>query len=71
MHRFIGSQDTTSSSDVGFYSRYAQKWRHFMQINVKNWTVVAGSVDFLNLSRNSLSEKLLLYSKFFFENQIW
>ena len=25
----------------------------------------------LNLSRNSLTEKVLLYCKFFFENHIW
>ena len=24
-----------SSSDVGFYSRYVKKWRHFMQIRRK------------------------------------
>ena len=37
--------------DVGFYSRYVKKWRHFMQIRCKgkNWTAVAGSVDFFKL----------------------
>ena len=40
-----------------------------LDVHVKNRTAVAGSVDLL--SRTSLTEKVLLYSKFFFENQTW
>ena len=40
-----------------------------LNVNVKNQTAVAGSVDFLDLSRNSSKENVLLYCKFYFENQ--
>ena len=52
----------TSENDVTLYK---------LNVDVKNRTAVACSVDFVNLSRNSLTEKVLLYCKFFFENQIW
>ena len=34
-----------------------------LDVNVQNRMAVAGSVGFFNLSRNSLKEKVLLYSK--------
>ena len=60
---------------------YVVKWRWFLQpitsknditlckldVNVKNRTVVTS----LNLSRNSLKEKVLLYSKFHLKIQMW
>ena len=44
-----------------------------LDINIKNRTAVAGTVasTSVNLRRNSLKEKVLLNSKFFFENQMW
>ena len=42
-----------------------------IDVNVKNRTAVAGSVDSLNLSKNPLKEKVLFHSKFFIENQMW
>ena len=70
----IGSHVSTSSSDVGFF--IAATSEHDvtlckLDVNVKNRTAVAGSVDSLNLSRNPLKEKVLFRSKFYFENQMW
>ena len=42
-----------------------------LDVNVKNRTAVAGSVDFFKLNRNPLKEKVLFHSKFYFENQMW
>ena len=42
-----------------------------LNVNVKNRTAVAGSSTSLNLSRNSLKEKVLLFSKFYVKNQMW
>ena len=41
-----------------------------LDVDIKNQMVVIGSIRFLNLSRNFLKEKVVLYSKFF-ENQMW
>ena len=43
-----------------------KKWSHFMQIRRKRKEPNGG-----RLSRNSFKEKLVLYSKFCFENQMW
>ena len=40
-------------------------------VNVMNRAAVAGSVDFFKLESKLLNGKMLLYSKFFFENQMW
>ena len=47
----IGSHVSTSSSDVGFYSRYVKNDVTLckLDVNVKNRTAVAGSVDFFKL----------------------
>ena len=64
---------STSSSDVDLYSRYVKKDVTLckLDVNVKNRTAVDGASTSSNLSRKSLKEKVLLYSKFFFENQMW
>ena len=42
-----------------------------LDVNVKNRTAVAGSIGFfLNLSRNSLKDKVFYYSRLCFENQM-
>ena len=41
-----------------------------LDVNVKNRTAVAGSVDLFKLELKLFKGKMLLYSKFYFENQM-
>ena len=69
MHVYIGSHVSTSSNDDGFTADDVKSDVTLckLDVNVKNRTAVSGSV----LSRNTLKEKVLLYSKFYFGNQMW
>ena len=42
-----------------------------LDVNVKYERRSLVASTSLNLSRNSLTENMFLYSKFFFENQMW
>ena len=42
-----------------------------LDVNAKNRTAVTGRILSLTLSRNSLKEIVVLYSEFYFENQMW
>ena len=42
-----------------------------LDVNVKNRMAMLVALASLNLNRNALKEKVLLYSKFYFENQMW
>ena len=42
-----------------------------LDVNVKNRTAVAGSVYFFKLEYKLFKGKVLLNSKFYFENQMW
>ena len=42
-----------------------------LDVNVKNRMAMLVALASLNLNRTSLKEKVLLYSKFYLENQMW
>ena len=42
-----------------------------LDVNIKNQMGVAGSVYFIKIEYKFLKEKVLLNSKFYFENQMW
>ena len=52
----------TSKNDVTLFK---------LDVNVKNRTMVAGSVYFFKLDYKFFKGKVLLNSKFYFENQMW
>ena len=69
----IGSHVSTSSMTLVFTAATSKNDGTLCKLDVKVKTErrLLGALTSLNLSRNSLKEKGLFYSKFYFENQMW